>query len=154
MTYQVSNLGRVKGASGKILKQRLNHDGYCVLTMGKKGKRVTKFVHRLVAETFIPNPDSLDTVNHIDFDRANNNIDNLEWLSHHDNILYSVEAGRYDEHKKGECNGRAILTEKDVVKIRKLYEQGVQKYKIAKKYNRGWSTIHNVIERNTWKHIA
>jgi len=57
------------------------------------GKEVSKLVHRLVAQTFLPNPKSLPQVNHKDCDRANNNVDNLEWCTREDNIAYRDKCG-------------------------------------------------------------
>ena len=94
--YRVSNKGRLIGMrSGKILKTRLNKDGYVCVTLGSNTKRLVRRVHRLVAENFIPNPNNYPEVNHIDFDRANNNITNLEWITHEQNVQYTVDANRH-----------------------------------------------------------
>lgn len=95
--YKVSNYGRIIGvSSGRILKTRLNEDGYVVVTMGKNSEgRVTKSVHRLVAKLFIDNYDNLPEVNHKDFDRENNFYENLEWVTHVDNIAYTVNNNRH-----------------------------------------------------------
>lgn len=97
LKYKVSNYGRVIGfASGKLLKTRLNKDGYICVTVGKeKEGRTTERVHRLVAKLFVENPANLSEVNHIDFDRTNNYYKNLEWVSHKDNIKYTVRHNRY-----------------------------------------------------------
>ena len=75
----VSTYGRVK-RNGKLLKQ-YNRQGY--RAVGHRG------VHRLVAITFLPNPNNLPVVNHIDGNRSNNNIDNLEWMSYRDNTRHA-----------------------------------------------------------------
>lgn len=68
----------------------MNHDGYlvCSLNIPSSGWR-TAFVHKLVAMAFIPNPDNLPEVNHKDYDRANPDVENLEWISRLDNVRYS-----------------------------------------------------------------
>ena len=77
----ISNIYKIP----KKLKHRLDRDGYCeVILYNKDGYRNFR-IHKLVAEHFIPNPEDLDTVDHIDFDLKNNNIDNLQWLSRSDN---------------------------------------------------------------------
>ena len=86
--YQVSNFGRVK-SSTKILANRLSKRGYYIVTLYKNAKGVTKTVHRLVAQAFIPNPDNLPQVNHKDENKLNNRVDNLEWCTAKYNINYS-----------------------------------------------------------------
>ena len=100
--YQVSNLGRVKSLDrvikdtkskrlykGKILKLTLCNWGYLTVSLKKNSKSKKFLVHRLVAETFIPNPNKLEVVNHKDENKLNNFVDNLEWSTIKDNMLYS-----------------------------------------------------------------
>jgi len=79
---------------GRVLKQQLNHNGYLQVRIPVDGKWVTKSVHRLVAQTFIKNPDNLPEVNHLDCDRRNNNIDNLEWCDNSYNVQYREKFGK------------------------------------------------------------
>lgn len=84
--YEISNFGRVKNLSlNKIMTNCLDEDGYHILGLRKNTKRTTKKVHRLVAIAFIPNPNNLPYVNHIDHNRINNKVENLEWSSIKDN---------------------------------------------------------------------
>lgn len=99
LNYKVSNLGSIMGMSrNKILKQRLNEDGYKTVTLGKeKEGRTSLSVHRIVALLFVdnPNPKECVEVNHKDFDRTNCHFDNLEWTTHKINIAYTVKANRH-----------------------------------------------------------
>ena len=106
--YEVSNRGDVRSLTrtvphgshfatykGKQRKKYLDTTGYYIVTLRSHGNLEKKYVHRLVAEAFIPNPDNLESVDHIDFDRTNNCVENLRWLSPRDNVLHSFRAGRH-----------------------------------------------------------
>lgn len=93
--YQISNLGRVKSLNysntGKegIINAKDNSKGYLRVRLYKDGKRKNYRVNRLVAQTFLPNPSNLPEVNHIDQDKHNNCVDNLEWCTTQYNVEYS-----------------------------------------------------------------
>lgn len=88
--YYVSNLGRVKGPL-KILKPTISNWGYeRVRITNNAGKRTTPRVHRLVAQVFIPNPENKPEVNHIDGNKLNNNVSNLEWVTASENKLHDI----------------------------------------------------------------
>ena len=92
--YQVSNLGRVKSIKfGKeiILKQHINiKGGYYYVCLLKNGKHKNYYVHRLVAEAFLPITDNLPQVNHKDENKLNNSVDNLEWCDAKYNINFGT----------------------------------------------------------------
>lgn len=149
--YTVYENGDIYGSRGKKLKQRLNEDGYCQVTMGSLEQgRYPERVHRVVANAFIDNPDNLPEVNHIDTNRQNNCVDNLEWTSHIDNVKHSTSLGNY-KNKAGILNGRATFSWEDIFDIRQLYSDGMPVYEIARRYNRPHSTILNIVKNNTWK---
>ena len=136
--YMVSNYGKVVGVRGE-LKQRLNRDGYLEVTVGDDGRRNSVRVHRLVAKLFVEGEsETLNEVNHLDRNRANPRADNLEWTTHHENVLHSAMVGRYKDNKIGGKNGRAILTEEDVYDIRLLFDNGILTQKeLASSYGVG-----------------
>ena len=85
--YQVSNIGRVRNTSGKVLTQKTQNRGYRhVLLSNGKGKFKSKLVHRLVADAFVPNPNGFPIVNHIDENKKNNCSNNLEWCTQSENM--------------------------------------------------------------------
>ena len=103
--YQVSNFGRVKSIKfGKeiILKQKIK-DGYYYVGLSKNGIAKNYFVHRLVAQAFLPNPNNLPCVNHKDEDKLNNNVDNLEYCSYSYNNTYGT---RLERVRDKQINGK------------------------------------------------
>lgn len=105
--YEVSNLGRVKGLNrikpdghrqkGMIRKSHLTPDGYAIVRLSKDGKSYTRKVHRMVATAFLDNPDNLKEVNHIDEDKTNNNVNNLEWCNRYYNVHYGSSMSKYSK---------------------------------------------------------
>ena len=104
--YQISTLGRVKSKSRKCNSRygkyktvadkilSLNEDkktGYVSITFCIKNKRITKLIHRLVAETFIDNPENKHTVNHINGIKNDNNVNNLEWMTMSENAKHAYK---------------------------------------------------------------
>lgn len=88
--YTISDTGIVTNEdTNKVLKPKMNY-GYLLVTLSKKGRCKTFRVHRLVAEAFIPNPDNLPVIDHIDTDRTNNNISNLRWCTAKENIANPI----------------------------------------------------------------
>lgn len=88
--YEVSSHGNVYSMRTKKILRTYNQNGYLHVHLYKNGHRKNWAVHRLVANAFIPNPENLETVNHIDENKTNNHIHNLEWMSRGDNIRYSA----------------------------------------------------------------
>lgn len=111
--YEVSNTGRVrsldmylkcKGKSyrlqkGKVLSPSKNTDGYLQVCLCCNGKYKKCLVHRLAAQAFIPNPDNLPEINHLDEDKTNNNVDNLEWCDRKYNLNYGSRQDKVRESK-------------------------------------------------------
>lgn len=138
--YQVSTHGRVKrlqktvkrgrgiGASvilpDMILSPRNSSKGYLRVTLHKGGKMKTFNIHRLVAETFIPNPDKKFTVNHKDGNKHNNLKSNLEWNTSKENIEHSILNDLRGDTGACEYHGNAKLTNDQVLEIRKLFATG------------------------------
>lgn len=113
--YKISSLGRVKSLaktitrkdgevknlSEKIIKPFLTKKGYKQIVLTKDGDKKKHYIHRLVAQAFIPNPNNLPEVNHINEDKLDNDVVNLEWLSRIDNMRHgTVQARRAEKAKK------------------------------------------------------
>lgn len=98
--YEVSNIGRVRSLTRykKIIKPIVTNSGYYQYQLWHKGVRHVEFAHRLVAQTFIPNPGNKSVVNHLDENKLNNSVDNLEWVSHVANCRYGTAIARRTEH--------------------------------------------------------
>ena len=80
-TYTIDEDGTITNKHGRIMAQRLNHKGYFRVGLYKNGKQYYRFVHRLLGEAFIPNPDNKPCIDHIDRNRQNNSLDNLRWAT-------------------------------------------------------------------------
>lgn len=113
--YQISNLGNVKGfkfTSGykeHLLKPLFDKDGYCKVNLYKDRKLKRVSIHRLVASTFIPNPENKPQINHIDGNKQNNSADNLEWVTSKENIRHSIEKGLTKNKGKDNWKARKVI---------------------------------------------
>lgn len=87
----LGNVARVK--DNKLLKPHIHRCGYMCVVLRKDGMQKQKRIHRLVAEAFIPNPYNKPQVNHIDGNKKNNCVDNLEWCTNQENIAHSLKFG-------------------------------------------------------------
>lgn len=90
--------------SGKILKPHANHRGYLMVDLYKDGKTKKGIIHRLVAKTYLPNPDNLPEVDHIDTDRQNNKVNNLRWCTRKENCNNPLSLKHSGDSKKGESH--------------------------------------------------
>ena len=96
--YEVSNLGQVRNKNtGRMLSQNDNGQGYLHVGLWKNGRCCYKYVHRLVGEAFIPNPENKETINHKDLQPYNNCVDNLEWATYTENNVYGNRLKKQSE---------------------------------------------------------
>ena len=104
--YQVSSAGVVKKIDGGIMRQSDNGRGYYFVRLWNDDGMKKKYIHRLVAEAFIDNPLNKKEVNHIDSNPSNNSVENLEWVSHKENMEHMV------------IQGRSVRTEEQLKRLR------------------------------------
>lgn len=151
--FSVSNKGRLFSLrTNKILKQNIVGEGYnaCVTKLnGRKGSNLVLKIHREVAKAFIPNPDELPFVNHIDGDKLNNSVDNLEWVTPQGNVVHAIETGLLSlDHLKLISKENRKLTEEDVKYIRNNFKYGDRNFgarSLSRMFNIPHSTIMKII---------
>ncbi len=160
--YQISASGRVKSVTRVVngrtyhtrnMKISVQRQGYLGLGLHREGVGTSVLIHRLIAQAFIPNPNKLAEVLHIDGNKRNNCIDNLVWASKSDVQKNNWEKGFMNSmnHSRGEHRHMAKLTNKKVQEILKSADSTQQ---LAKQYGVSISTIKKVRQRRTWVHIT
>lgn len=164
--YEVSSIGRIGSlaridASGhnrksKIRKTTISNCGYHLVLLSNGENRKNCAVHRIVANAFIPIDDNkLLDVNHIDGNKLNNRVENLEWLTRGENIRHAYELGLSKfVYAKGEKNHKAKLSDSQVREIKLLILAGESNQEIAKKYNVKHYNISTIRTGKRWKHVA
>lgn len=144
--YEITEEGEVINIrwGRRRVKPQPNGKGYLRVQIAGK----MYFVHRLVAEKYIPNPNQFPQVNHIDGNKLNNRVSNLEWVSNDRNRKHAVEKGLQIH---GEKCPWAKLSVEDVKFIREHPE--IHRDTLAKKFGVAQRTISDVVNRKTWKDV-
>jgi len=147
--YIVSSSGVIINEnSGRKLKDHSNGRGYRKTTLTISGKQVQRYVHRLVAELYVENPNNLNQVNHKDGDKSNNHYSNLEWVTSLANVTHAIKNGFFPKSTE---YWNSKLTELDILEIFRLKKEGWKQYVIAKKFSVSKSTISEVVNRKRHK---
>ena len=164
-SYQVSNMGRVRSVDrvvtykdgrmgkykGRVLKPGSNR-GYERVVLYNDNGYNNKSVHRLVLEVFKPHVNMIDLqVNHIDGDKLNNHLTNLEWVTARDNVLHAYDTGLITNI--GEGSPGAILTNTDVLEILQRLDIGEAHREIALDYGVDRTTISKINRGLTWREV-
>lgn len=148
--YQVSNLGNVKSLDrtqiqkrgdlyynrkykGQIIKPHLTHKGYCAIGVTKNNKHKNFSVHRLVAKAFIPNPENKPEVNHIDGNKQNNMVNNLEWCTRSENLKHAYNS------KLKICTKKHRETAK--YQCKKNFNKKILQYDLNGDFIKEWNSI-------------
>jgi len=155
--YQVSNLGRVRSLDryiknrngyrlkkGQLLKPAILKNGYSNHRLWKDNKLKNLTEHRLVAIAFIPNPNNYKEVNHLNGDKLDNRIENLEWVTRSENIIHSYETGLQKPKK-------SKVTEDVFIKICFEIENGEKIGLVLDKYNCS-NRVYNYRKKHGYKY--
>lgn len=154
--YQISNLGNVKSLNNykrkdnKILSPSLSKSGYYHIGIKKDKKRIYYTIHRLIAIHFIENKENYKCVNHIDGNKLNNSIENLEWCNHSYNNKHSYDKGL---NKNNENHGRAKLSNNDVLLIKEKLNNNISQRKLAIEFNVSQACINRINVNKTWRNL-
>lgn len=149
--YWCTRDGRVFSPKGERIAQD-NGKGYwniCLASAGGYRKRF--YVHQIVWMFFMYSIPKGCELNHIDGDKGNNVLTNLELATHKENIAHAHRLGLINQ--KGEKNHRAILTDKLVLSIRREYGKGLRQVQIADKFKVSVKSVASVVHRHSWRHI-
>lgn len=137
----------------KIKSQYLSDTGYYMITVSENNKSKPYRVHRLFAETFIPNPKGERYINHKNGIKTDNRIENLEWCSHLENMRHAFKTGL--ANNTGIKNGMSKLNPTKVRKIKKLLSEGISQHKIASMFKGiSRSCILKIKLGKTWKDVS
>jgi glucan-binding YG repeat protein len=147
------SMGRSNRVKGRPMKIRLDKKGYCTVGVSKDSVKKHLKVHRLVAQAFISNPHNKPQVNHINGDKTDNRVENLEWCTQRENNIHALKEGlRVSE--KGEKHGQAKLKEEQVIEIRKLAKDAQRtQQSIADEFNVSRRLVGMITNRQIWTHI-
>lgn len=148
--YEASNLGRIKSLrTGQVMRPSTS-GAYQHVSLWKNKKLKYHKVHRLVLAAFKGKSSLI--CNHKDFDKHNNKLDNLEYVTASQNAKHAIQGGRRSA-LKGEDHSNAKLTEKQVKKIKQLLVSGVSCSEIGKLFNTKPNTITCIKTGRSWKHV-
>jgi len=151
--YQASTCGHIRNSrTGHIMSPCLNRKGYPQTSLWKNKKGHSKTIHRHVAETFIPNPENKPQVNHIDGNKLNNNIDNLEWNTSNENIQHAYDNGLILK-PTGTRNGRCTIKKEDALKIKRLLLEDYKHQEIADIIGTTKHVVSNIKKGRSWAHL-
>ncbi len=163
--YQVSYLGNVRSCEAsfnhrygqrvrvsKMKAQATTKSGYKTVNLFRDNWIKVFKVHRLLMIAFVPNLENKKTVNHKDGDKANNNINNLEWATHSENVNHAVKNGLKNT-AIGQDSASSKLYNQDVIEIRILSERGIRHRILSSIFGVSENQISLIINNKSWSHL-
>lgn len=152
--YEINELGEIRNKTkGNLLTPFKTTNGYFRIRISNKS---TYQLHYLIALHFIDNPNNYTEINHINGNKLDNFIENLEWSNRSLNMIHAYKKGLAKNSlidKKGENNYKAKLKNEDVSKIKQLLSQNVKQIEIAKMFNVSKMTISNIKNNKSWSDL-
>jgi len=151
--YLISSQGfAINKKTGKIRKHSLSHNGYRLLACkvgGRSGKYVTVRLARMVAMAFIDNPESKPEVNHVDGNKLNDDVSNLEWVTSSENIKHAFATGLAENSRgyESKCSGLTEQQARYVEEVYKPYDKDFGTRALGRKLNVAHTTVQNHIKR-------
>jgi hypothetical protein len=160
--YQVSSLGKIRGIDrlkqgrsglrltrGQELKQVPNKKGYPEVRLRKNGTH-TRLVHKLVSSAFLVKSEGCTQINHINGVKTDNSVINLEWVTQSENQKHAYKLG-LQPSRAGESNNKATITDKDVTKLKLLYNLGRTTKEVSELIGVNLSIIRQIIYGQSWR---
>ena len=154
--YSITKEGEIwSHITHKHLKTSLSGKGYKATKLSFEGKSITVRIHRLVAQTYIPNPENKPQVNHIDGNKLNNHVSNLEWVTGYENMYHAKNTGLLATKANGKRTNRYTqkpkLSAEDIQYIIDTYVKRHKKFgcvALAKQFGVNRSTISKILNKN------
>jgi hypothetical protein len=160
--YQISNIGRVRSLDritnnrqfkGAIKTPQISNTGYYRVHLCTENRKTKPFsIHRLVATHFLPSIGGKNVVNHIDGDKLNNRLDNLEWVTISENTKHSYDTG-LQIMGRSEKNPASKYTEGQIREVKKLSKMNYSRKHISEATGVSRAMIHSVLKNKSWTHV-
>jgi hypothetical protein len=149
--YTITTDATIRNPWGRIMKHDLSFKGYHRIRLRMGNKQIMCMISRLMLETFVgPPPSPNRRAAHIDGNKDNVNIDNLKWKTSGENGADEIRRGT---PARGRDHGRAKITDEQAREIRKRHAGGETRASLAREYHIGWSTIDQIVNGKTWRHL-